>query len=275
MENQLQTFTNEKFGDVRMLIIDGEPWFVGKDVAEILSYKNTADALYKHVDEEDKGVAKCDTLGGTQNMTIINESGLYSLILRSRLPEAKSFKHWVTSEILPSVRKHGAYMTPEKIKEVLYNPDTIIKLATDLKSEQEKNRTLSIENAKQKEEIDILQPKAAYHDLVLSTKNAICISIIAKDYGWSPQRLNNYPQKKRVQYNRGGTWLLYQEHCDKGYTNSVTVTWKTWCGEEESMVHTKWTQKGRLFIYELLKEDGILPIIEKQKTLQRQKDKLG
>lgn len=266
MENQLQVFSNEKFGDVRTIIIEDEPWFVGKDVAEILGYKDTSDALKKHVDNEDKLTRRFADSGQNRAMTIVNESGLYSLILRSKMPEAKAFKRWVTSEVLPSVRKHGGYMTPEKIKEVLYNPDTIIKLATDLKSEQEKNKTLSIENAKQKEEIDILQPKADYHDLVLSTENAICISIIAKDYGWSPQRLNNYLQKKRVQYNRGGTWLLYQEYCNKGYTKSVTVTWKTWGGDEESMVHTKWTQKGRLFIYELLKEDGILPIIERPVT---------
>lgn len=114
--NQIQIFKNEEFGDIRTVTIDGEPWFVGKDVAEILGYSNSRDALAKRVDEEDKGVAKCDTLGGTQELTVINESGLYSLILSSKLQTAKKFKHWVTSEVLPSIRKTGAYEVPKSKK---------------------------------------------------------------------------------------------------------------------------------------------------------------
>ena len=109
MEN-LTTFTNDVFGNIRGLEINGEPWLVGRDVAKILGYKNISDALKKHVDEEDKGVAKCDTLGGVQEMTIINESGFYSLLLRSKLPEAKKFKRWVTAEVLPQIRKTGGYI---------------------------------------------------------------------------------------------------------------------------------------------------------------------
>lgn len=129
-------FENQK---VRTLIIDKEPYFVGKDVAEILGYKNTRDALNRHVDDEDKNtVAIHDGITkGNPNQTVINESGLYSLILSSKLPNAKRFKRWVTSEVLPSIRKHGAYMTDEKIKQVLTDPDTIIRLATDLKNERQ------------------------------------------------------------------------------------------------------------------------------------------
>lgn len=110
--NQLQVFQNNEFGQVRTLTIENEPWFVGKDVADALQYSNSRDALGKHVDVEDKGVANCDTLGGTQEMVIINESGLYSLILSSKLPSAKKFKRWVTSEVLPAIRKHGHYSVP-------------------------------------------------------------------------------------------------------------------------------------------------------------------
>ena len=106
----LTTFTNDVFGNIRGLEINGEPWLVGRDVAKVLGYKNISDALKKHVDEEDKGVAKCDTLGGAQEMTVINESGFYSLVLRSKLPEAKKFKRWVTSEVLPQIRKTGGYI---------------------------------------------------------------------------------------------------------------------------------------------------------------------
>lgn len=120
----------------RIILIDNDPYFVGKDVAEILGYKNTKDALSKHVDSEEKRGSRIATPSGTQTMTVINESGLYSLILSSKLPDAKKFKHWVTSEVLPAIRKHGGYLTNEKIEEALLNPDTLIKLATQLKRER-------------------------------------------------------------------------------------------------------------------------------------------
>lgn len=110
MQNELKIFENEEFGEVRSLMIDNEPWFVGRDVTEALGYKNANDALNKRIDEDDKGVASCDTLGGAQEMVIINESGLYSLIFSSKLESAKKFKHWVTSEVLPSIRKTGSFM---------------------------------------------------------------------------------------------------------------------------------------------------------------------
>lgn len=114
MNEIIKTFNNPEFGEVRTLTIDGEPWFVGKDVAERLGYSNSRDALAKHVDSEDKGVANCDTLGGAQKLPIINESGLYSLVLSSKLPNAKTFKRWITSEVIPSIRKHGTYTMKDR-----------------------------------------------------------------------------------------------------------------------------------------------------------------
>ena len=113
MSKEIQIFTNEQFGEVRTLTKDGEPWFVGKDVADILGYSDTAQAVRKHIDDEDKGVVEMTTPGGKQNMVIINESGLYSLILSSKLPTARAFKRWVTSEVLPAIRKHGEYTAPK------------------------------------------------------------------------------------------------------------------------------------------------------------------
>ena len=134
--NELQIFENPEFGSIRTITINNEPWFVGKDVAEVLGYSNPRDALSRHVDDEDKNtVVNPDGNRGNPNMTIINESGLYSLILSSKLPTAKQFKRWVTSEILPDIRKHGAYMTPETLEAAILNPDYIIKLATALKEE--------------------------------------------------------------------------------------------------------------------------------------------
>lgn len=171
--SDIKLFSNSEFGSVRVVTINGEPYFVGKDIAKVLGYSNSRKALSDHVDEEDKGVTKCDTLGGVQEMVVVNESGLYSLILSSKLPTAKKFKHWVTSEILPAVRKHGAYMTPETIEKTLNDPDFIIGLATKLKEEQERSRELAAENLRMK-------PKEIFADAVSVSEDAILIGALAK-----------------------------------------------------------------------------------------------
>ena len=140
--NELQIFKNQEFGEIRSLEINGEPYFVGKDIANILGYERSDNAIRSHVEEEDKLTHQISASGQMRNMTIINESGLYSLIMSSKLPIAKKFKRWVTSEVLPQIRKHGAYLTGKKIEEVLTNPDTIIRLATDLKREREEKKKL-------------------------------------------------------------------------------------------------------------------------------------
>ena len=167
--NELKIFKNEAFGEIRTIEIESEPWFVGKDVAEVLGYSNPRDALSKHVDNEDKGVAKCDTLGGSQELTVINESGLYSLILSSKLPNAKAFKKWVTSEVLPAIRKHGLYATDE----LLDNPDLIIQMASKLKEERDARKALEVEN-------DTMKPKALFADAVSASHTSILVGDLAK-----------------------------------------------------------------------------------------------
>ena len=135
-------FTNDEFGTVRTTVINGEPWFVGKDVAKALGYGNPRQGLSSHVDDDDRGVQNMDTPSGRQDMTVINESGVYALVFGSKLPKAKEFKRWVTREVLPSIRKHGAYITPPKIDELVANPDLLIELATTLKKEQEQRKEL-------------------------------------------------------------------------------------------------------------------------------------
>lgn len=256
--NELQIFNNAEFGSVRTLAINGEPYFVGRDVAEILGYSNTRDALAKRVDTEDKGVAKCDTLGGTQELVVINESGLYSLILSSKLPNAKKFKHWVTSEVLPSIRKHGVYA----IDEVLENPDMLIEALIKLKAERERAKALEQTVAVQYQQIAEMKPKASYYDVVLNCKDLVAISVIAKDYGWSAKKMNKYLHKKGIQYKQGNIWLLYQDYAELGYTSTKTHSYNGNDGTIHTKPHTYWTQKGRLFIYDLLKSDGIVPLIE-------------
>ena len=167
--NEIKIFDNPEFGKVRTMEINGEPYFVGREVAMILGYKNPLDALTKHVEEEDKGVANCDTLGGAQKMTVINESGLYSLILSSKLPKAKEFKRWVTSEVLPSIRKHGAYA----VDELLNDPEFAIKTFTALKEERERSKRLS-------EQIEADKPKVIFADSVSAAKSSILVGDLAK-----------------------------------------------------------------------------------------------
>ena len=152
--NELMIFNNPEFGEIRTVEVNGEPWFVGKDVATALGYgegKSLANAVANHVDEEDKGVTELMTPGGNQKMVIINESGLYSLVLSSKLPGAKKFKRWITSEVIPSIRKHGAYMTPETLEAAIMNPDIMIRLCTVLKEEQDRRKSLEAELDRSKE----------------------------------------------------------------------------------------------------------------------------
>jgi len=248
------------FDDAELRIIekDGEVWFVGKDVAEVLGYAKSRNALSTHVDEEDKKDAPIQGYpGGTQNMTVINESGLYSLVLKSKMPDAKKFKRWVTSEVLPSIRKHGAYMTNETIEQALLNPDTLIQLATNLK--EERTQRLIAE-----QRVNELQPKADYYDSILKNKSLMTISIIAKNYGMSATKMNELLHDLGVQYKQSKTWLLYGKHQDKGYTHTEMIGVK---GSENLKPSTKWTQKGHIFIYELLKKNGILPLIERKEAI--------
>ena len=258
--NKLQIFKNAEFGSVRTIIVDNEPYFVGRDVAEILGYSNTRDALAKRVDDEDKldGVAICDSIGREQTPILINESGLYSLILSSKLPNARKFKHWVTSEVLPCVRKHGIYA----IDELLANPDMLISALQELKAERERIKAFEQDIAVKNQQIVEMKPKASYYDVVLNCKDLVAISLIAKDYGWSANRLNQYLHSKGVQYKQGAIWLLYQDYAELGYTSTKTHFYNGNDGTTHTKPHTYWTQKGRLFIYDLLKSDDIVPLIE-------------
>lgn len=257
---EMQVFNNTEFGSVRTININGEPMFVGKDVAEILGYSNPRKAIIDHVDEDDKtdGVTIRDSIGREQNPVCINESGLYSLILSSKLPNAKKFKRWVTSEVLPAIRKHGVYA----VDEVLNNPDMLITALQELKAEREKRKMLEATAAVQRQQITEMQPKASYYDVVLNCKDLVAISTISKDYGWSAAKMNNYLHSKGVQYKQGKMWLLYQKYAVQGFTSTKVHSYNGSDGEVHTKPHTYWTQKGRLFIYGLLKADGIMPLIE-------------
>lgn len=170
--NGLKIYSNEEFGQVRAVQINNEPWFVGVDLAKALGYANPQKAIRDHIDEEDKTLNESFTVNGTKGV-LINESGLYSLILLSKMPSAKKFKHWVTNEVLPSIRKHGAYMTEDTIEKALMEPDFLIQLATKLKSEQEKNKKLTAKVEQDK-------PKVLFADAVSTSNTSILIGDLAK-----------------------------------------------------------------------------------------------
>lgn len=185
----------------------------------------------------------------------ITEPQFYKLAIKANNPAAEKFQDWVTSEVLPSIRKHGTYMTPDKIDEILSDPDTIIKLATQLKVERE-GRLVA------EQRVNELTPKASYYDLVLQNKTLVTITQIAKDYGMSGQELNRKLHELGVIYRQGKTWLLYSKYQRTGWTQSETFMAPKADGTKKAVMHTKWTQKGRLGLYELLKQNGILPLIE-------------
>lgn len=257
---ELKVFENAEFGSVRTTTVNGEIMFVGKDVAEILEYQNGSRDINRHVDEEDRH--KVMLFDGNQNKEtiIINESGLYSLILSSKMPNAKKFKHWVTADVLPAIRKTGMYATDE----LLDNPDLAIQAFTALKLEREKNKKLNTTVKVQEQQIMELQPKASYYDLVLNCPDLLSVTVIAKDYGKSAKWLNNFLKEHKIQFKQGKIWLLYKEYAEQGYTSTKTHTVNGNDGKQHSKVNTYWTQKGRLFIYALLKNEGILPIMEQE-----------
>ncbi|KEH96873.1 phage antirepressor protein [Clostridium botulinum C/D str. BKT12695] len=274
--NNLQVFKNNEFGEVRTIIKGTQPLFLANPLAKILNYSEPAKML-KRLDADEKVEFKSNEVATILGVSFselglskfspkavfITESGLYNAILGSEKKEAKKFKRWVTSEVLPSIRKHGMYATDE----LLDNPDLLIQVATKLKEEKAKNKILELQNKQKEQIIGELKPRADYTDKILKNKGLVTITQIAKDYGMTGTGLNKLLHELKVQYKQSDQWLLYKEHSGKGYTHSETIDIIRSDGRPDIKMNTKWTQKGRLFLYNLLRDKDILPTIE-QKTEQ-------
>lgn len=232
-----------------------EPLFLAKDVAEWIDHSDTQ-KMISSIDEDEKLMRTLFLSGQNRQAWFLTEDGLYEVLMQSRKPIAKQFKKQV-KEILKTIRKHGMYA----VDDLLDNPDMAIAAFQRLKEERQLRLKAQEEVAQKNQIIQELQPKATYYDLVLQNKSLVPISVIAKDYGMSATKLNKILHELKVQYKQGSTWLLYQKYAGKGYTQSKTHT----IDAERSKMHTYWTQKGRLFIYDLLKnKKGVLPLIEQE-----------
>ena len=291
-------YSESEFPNVRVIDRNGEPWFVGKDVCQAFGDKNHNRSLSR-VDEDDRMMAEVeDAKGRTQSAVIINESGLYALLfsmtpqktnrdgvsdaypiaVHERIDKIRRFKRWVTSEVLPSIRRNGLYAADE----LLNNPDLMISVLTKLKEEraakealQEENKYLTSRNTELSEEVMVkdqqiagMRPKVYYYNVVLNCKDLLPISVIAKDYGWSAIQMNNYLKSRKIQYKQGDIWLLYQKYAKSGYTSTKTTYYAGSDGRNHITVHTYWTQKGRMFLYDLLREDNIFPLMEQEQFEQ-------
>ena len=271
MDNNIQIFNNEELGTIRIMGTPDAPLFCLGDVCKMLGLKSW------HVKERlgDNIVSTeviSDSLGRQRVVNFITEDGLYDVILDSRKPEAKRFRKWVTSEVLPTIRKHGAYMTKDTLERAIAEPDFLIQLATTLKEEKAKRLEAEQQCEVQKQIIGEMEKKVSYLDLILSSTSTMTITQIAQDYGMSGQKMNKLLHKLHIQYKVSDQWILYAEYKDKCYVSSETIHFVTSEGIPCTTLNTKWTQKGRLFLYDILKKEGILPKMEWAKKAARDKN---
>lgn len=246
----LQIFKNDTFGQVRILEKDNELWFVAKDVCDCLEIKNTTDAL-KRLDNDERSRFNLGRQGETN---IVNEYGLYNLVLSSRKPEAKEFKRWITHDVIPQIRKTGTYSMniPKSL------PEALRAYANEVESH---NATKAIV-AQQEQQIAEFKPVKDYVDKILSSKSCLTITQIAADYGMSAQELNKILHEAGLQRKVGDQWILYKQHMAKGFTKSETFTFCRSDGRLDSKITTKWTQKGRLEIHSILTKLNIHAVCE-------------
>jgi len=246
MKNNIQIFCDLRFGNIRVVGDLDNPLFCLSDVCKILGL--TPRGVNQRLGKDVISNYPLETAGGTQQALFVNEDGLYDVILDSRKPEAKQFRKWITSEVLPSIRKKGTYMTDEVLERAIKSPDFLIQLATELKAEQNKRAVLEDLAAAQQRVIVNSAPKVQYYDKVLSSESTYVTNQIAKELGMSAETLNKKLKEKGIQYKQNGTWLLTYKYQNEGLTKTHTHTFTRSDGTPGSSMLTVWTEKGREFI---------------------------
>ncbi|CCW04283.1 MULTISPECIES: phage antirepressor KilAC domain-containing protein [Bacillus] len=261
---KMQTFAHNMFGNLEVFIKDGKEYFPATDVAKVLGYTNPHKAIRDHCKQEGVNETLVPTNSGKQMKKFINEPNLYRLIAKSKLPQAEQFEKWVFEEVLPSIRKHGAYMTPHTINALLQDPDLLIGLASQLKHEQQARQMAEQKNLMLTQQVAEHASKITYLDQILQSKDTVTVSQIAADYGLSAVRLNKILKDEKIQYKVNNQWLLYAKHQNKGYTKSQTIDVTHSDGSKSVKMNTRWTQKGRLFIHDMLTKRGIIPEMDRE-----------
>lgn len=270
--NDMMIFNNPEFGEIRSIEENGKVLFCGSDVAKALGYAKPQNAIDRHCKGALKrGIPHPQSKDKTIEMLFIHEGDIYRLAAKSELPGAERFESWIFDEVLPSIRKHGAYMTPETLEAAILNPDTMIKLCTALKDEQDKRkaleeekRALMAENEAQRQAIAEFEPMKQYVDTILSSTGTMTTTQIAADYDMSAQKLNRILHEEGLQRKVNGQWILYRRHMGKGYTKSNTFYFNHSGGKPDAKITTQWTQKGRLVIHEMLTKRGIVAIMDRE-----------
>lgn len=273
LPSSVAEWIHQGFGTVHSIMLDDEPWFIGREIADILKYVNPWDALKKHVDRLDKkrlsrktalnqvprdwlNLWSVTSMGGTQSLVLINESGLYSLIIRSRLKSAKQFQRWITREVLPSIRKHGAYMTPETLNQVQSDPSELQKLVESLEKE---NRQLHEENCR-------LKPGSDYTHKVLQADESVPFTLVAKEYGMTAHALHKLLHRLHIIFRFGKRWYPYSKFANLGWFTNHTHLYQTHSGKTGASTNLYITQLGRHQLYLILQNHGINPAIDSALT---------
>lgn len=254
-------YHHNQFGDIRTAGTPDQPMFCLADLCRVLEIGNVTDTR-KRLDPKGFDSIEVLTKGGKQTMYFVNEKNLYKVIMRSDKPQAEPFQDWVCGEVLPSIRKHGAYMTDSAIERTLTDPDYLIQLATALKEERTKRLAAEQQVLSLAADVASMQPKASYYDTILNNKSTVLITQIAQDYGMSAKAFNKILAGLRLQHKVNGQWILYSPYIGQGYVQSKAVEILRSNGRKEIKYNTEWTQKGRLFLYDTLKNNNIIPLIE-------------
>lgn len=259
--NEIQIFNNPRFGQIRTAGTAGNPLFCLGDVCEALGL--TTSKVAQRLSKDVLSKHPLPTSGGEQQANFVNEDGLYDVILDSRKPEAKQFRKWVTSEVLPAIRKTGGYLNAKGLSD-----DELMAKALEVAHRTLQQKELAL-HEKEMENIELaaenqeLRHDRSYLDLIMRSKELVTISQIAQDYGMSGRAMNNQLASMGIQYSVNGQWLLYAKYKDCGYVSSRTIEFTRTDGRKDFKLHTEWTQAGRKFLYEALKKLDIIPMLER------------
>lgn len=271
MEQAIQIFSNPQFGEIRTAGTADNPMFCLADVCSAIGIANARNVKTRLDEDDVRLVDTTDNLGRAQQVTFVTESGLYDVIIRSDSESAKPFRKWVTGEVLPSIRKTGGYiaatneMTDDEImaRALLVAQSTIERRDQRIKELETANKQQSCQIAEMSKDIEVMKPKAEYYDMILNNKSTVLVTQIAQDYGMSAITFNKMLAKMNIQRKVGGQWILYAPYVHKGYMQSQPIVITRTSGRQEVKYNSVWSQMGRLFLYEILKKNGVLPMIER------------